>query len=167
MGIREIDKTVERVRAEVREKEEAEAERLAGYPKARAAFTEAVKRLKGTEAEPSLRRIAAVLPGYMIVPIYDFDKAGGPGFSPRIELKGPKKEVELNDWLSTRGYVSDTAQSTLSVVAYIHDQNLIDVDVWESHWYKDKDGHEVTSGVRMDAWPARDDRQGHLNQRIY
>lgn len=146
MGWHELEEAVRRARYDPEKAREAAQEK----------FRAAVKSLKKSGAEGIMRTIAKLVPELKLKTVYDFDEAGGTGFSPSIKLIEPDKTGEREEYLQRIGYVSSISHRTLSVSSLIHLQGLISIDIWESQILTDKydkktsAGHHVWDNNRWD-----------------
>ena len=79
MGFSKLEEAVGRARYDP---EKARAE-------AREQFEAAVKSLEKSGAEEIMKTIAKLIPELELKTVYNFDEAGGQGFSPSVKLIGP------------------------------------------------------------------------------
>lgn len=136
MGFQKLEEAVRRARYDP---EKAEAE-------AREKFKTAVRSLEKSGAEEIMRTIARLVPELKLKTVYDFDEAGGQGFSPAVRLIGQTTTEEPKELWRERGYVSSISYRILSVSSLSHSQGRISIDLWESETLIDKNKKEYPLG---------------------
>ena len=149
MSFQELEETVRRARYDP---EKARAE-------AREQFETAVKSLGKSGAEEIMRTVAKLIPELKLKTVYDFDEAGGQGFSPSVKLIGPDTIGEPEELWRERGYVSSVSHRTLSVSSLFHSQGRISIDLWGWRTFIDKDEREHPGGSNVwdrDGWDYED-----------
>lgn len=136
MGFQKLEEAVRIARYDP---EKAEAE-------AREKFIGAVKILEKSGAEGIMRTIAKLIPELKLETVYDFDEAGGQGFSPVVRLIGRDTIGEPKELWRERGYVSSISHRRLSVSSLSHSQGHISIDLWEWQTLIDKDNKKYPLG---------------------
>ncbi len=139
MGWHELEEAVRRTRYDP-EKDRA---------KAREQFKAAVGSLGKSGTEEIMRTIAKLIPELKLETVYDFDEAGGQGFSPYVRLIGPDTTGEPDEYLQESGYVSSVSNRALSVSSLSHSQGRISIYLWESLTLIDKDRKQYPGGARV------------------